>query len=132
MSTANQALSANALTPLLRSSLNSPLGTTLLLDSDITDSSLLLQTNGINSFYVDKYANVGINTTSPGTQLEIASANGACLRLRYGATANFSSLFMDTSGNLSINPSGAEVNTNQNFNITAHNGSTAGLKLEEH
>jgi hypothetical protein len=129
MSTANQALSGNALTPLLRSSINSPLGTTLLLDSDIANSSLLLQTGGINSLYIDQYANVGINTTSPGTQLEIASANGACLRLRYGATANFSSLFMDSSGNLSINPSGTEVSTNQNFNISAHNGTTIGLKL---
>ncbi len=128
MSSSSQPLSGNTITPLLRSSLNS-LTTNVILDSDAAHSSLLVQTGGISSLYIDKYANVGINTTSPGTQLEVASANGSCLRLRYGATSALSNIFMNSSGFLSLNTSGGEVNTNGDFNITAHNGSTAGLKL---
>ncbi len=128
MSSSSQPLSGNTITPLLRSSLNS-LITNVILDSDAADSSLLVQTGGASSLYIDKYANVGINTTSPGTQLEVASANGSCLRLRYGATSALSNIFMNSSGFLSLNTSGGEVNTNGDFNITAHNGSTTGLKL---
>ena len=128
MSSNNQPLSGNGLTPLQRSSLNS-LITNIILDADSTNSSFLIQTGNNSSFYIDKYSNVGINTTSPGTQFEVASANGACLRLRYGSTTAYSNIFMNSSGYLSLNPSGGEVNTNGNLNLTAHDGSTTGLKL---
>ena len=128
MSSNNQPLSGNSFTPIQRSSLNS-LITSIILDSDTGDSSFLIRTGNNSSFYIDKFSNVGINTTSPGTQLEVASANGSCLRLRYGATSALANIYVSSGGNLSLNPSGGELNTNGNFNITAHNGSTSGLLL---
>ena len=128
MSSNNQPLSGNSFTPIQRSSLNS-LITSIILDSDPGDSSFLIRTGNNSSFYIDKFSNVGINTTSPGTQLEVASANGSCLRLRYGATSALANIYVSSGGNLSLNPSGGELNTNGNFNITAHNGSTSGLLL---
>ncbi len=131
MSNNNQPLSGNSIIPIQRTSLNSLL-TNLILDSDSGNSSLLVQTGSITSFYIDKYANVGINTTSPGAQLEISSANGSCLRLRYGtSTTSYSNIFMNSNGNLSINPntSGSEINTTASLNLANHNGSTVGLKL---
>lgn len=128
MSSNNQPLSGNSFVPIQRSSLNS-LITSIILDSDTANSSFLIRTGDNSSFYIDKYSNVGINTTSPGTQLEVASANGSCLRLRYGATSALANVYVSSGGNLSLNPSGGELNTNGNFNISAHNGSTTGLML---
>ena len=128
MSSNNQPLSGNSFVPIQRSSLNS-LITSIILDSDTANSSFLIRTGDNSSFYIDKYSNVGINTTSPGTQLEVASANGSCLRLRYGATSALANIYVSSGGNLSLNPSGGELNTNGNFNISAHNGSTTGLML---
>ncbi len=128
MSANNQPLSGNSLTPLLRPSLNS-LSTNIILDSDSGNSSLLVQTGSITSFYIDKYANIGINTTSPGAQLEVASSNGACLRLRYGATSAVGNITMGSSGIMTLVTSGGEISTASSLNLSAHDGSTIGLKL---
>ena len=131
MSDNNQPLSGNTITPLQRVSLNSAL-TNLVLDSDLGNSSLIVRTGSIPSFYIDKFSNVGINTTTPGAQFEIASNNGSCMRLRYGSsTSSFTNIFMTSSGNLSINPntSGSEINTTASLNISNHNGASIGLKL---
>ena len=131
MSDNNQPLSGNTITPLQRVSLNSAL-TNLVLDSDSGNSSLIVRTGSIPSFYIDKFSNVGINTTTPGAQFEVASNNGSCVRLRYGAsTTSFTNIFMSSSGNLSINPnaSGSEISTTASLNIVNHNGASIGLKL---
>lgn len=131
MSINNQSLSNNPIVPLQRVGLHTTL-TNLILDSDSTDSSLLVETNSNVSLYIDKYSNIGINTSNPTAQCEIASSNGSCLRLRYGSsTTAFANIFMNTNGNLSINPntSGSEINTSASINLSNHNGSTTGLKL---
>jgi hypothetical protein len=131
MSSNNQPLSNNTIIPLQRASLNSTI-TNLVLDSDSGNSSLVVRTGDISSLYIDKFSNVGINTTSPGAQLEISSANGSCLRLRYGtSTTAFANIFTTLAGNLTLDPQAAtgEVVTSKSLNISAHNGSTVGLKL---
>ncbi len=114
-------------TPSVLTSLTSSI-TRILYDID-NISSFSLQTGGIFSIYVDRYANVGINTTSPATQLEVSSLNGSCLRLRYKNTSAYSDLFMNNSGHLIISPSGSETIINNNLNLIDHNGSSIGLKL---
>ncbi len=110
MSSNTQPLSNNPLVPLQRSSINS-LTTNVILDSDTGNSSLVVKTGTTNSLYIDKYSNVGINTNSPGSQLEVASANGACLRLRYGTTPTaYSNIFMASNGNLVISSNSGLVN----------------------
>ncbi len=111
-----------------RSSITSAISK-VILDADAINSSFLVQTGGNVSMYIDRYANVGINTTSPGAQLEVASVNGACFRIRYGSTTAHADIFINSSGFLSLNPSGGELNTSGNLNIFEHNGSTIGLKL---
>ena len=131
MSSNNQPLSGSSITPIQRVSLNS-LITNLVLDSDSGNSSLIVQTGSATSLYIDKFANVGINTTNPGSQLEVASNNGSCLRLRYGtSTTAFANIFLTSGGNLAINPntSGSDITTTASLNLTNHNGSTTGLKL---
>ncbi len=131
MSSNSQPLSGNAIPPLQRVSLNS-LITNLVLDADSGNSSLVVRTGSNTSFYIDKYSNVGVNTTSPGAQFEVASANGSCVRLRYGASSTaFANIFMTSLGNLSINPNtaGSEIVTSASLNLSGHNGTSTGLKL---
>ena len=70
---------------------------------------------------------VGINTTSPSKQVEINSSSGDCLRLTNndsdGLATNFTDLLVSSGGDLTITPSGG------NINISTHNGTNAGLKL---
>lgn len=70
---------------------------------------------------------IGINTSSPTKQVEINSATGDCLRLTYndsdGSAANYVDILVSSSGDLTLTPSGGDVN------ISSHNGSTTGLKL---
>ena len=107
--------------------------TNVVLDQDEGNSSFVVHTGGLTSLYIDKYGNTGINTTSPSSQLEIASNNGSCLRLRYGNTPsnNFTDIFMTSSGNLLISPNTPEskIATSSSLDLTNHNGSTIGLKL---
>lgn len=103
--------------------------TSINLDIDGTNSSFLVQSNNVGFMYIDAYANVGINNVAPAYQLDVASANGACLALRYGNTETKSFLTVSNTGNLSISVSGTEINTTANLNVISHNGSTAGLML---
>lgn len=69
----------------------------------------------------------GINSTSPAKQVEINSTTGDCLRLTYndntGSATNYTDISVSSSGNLSLTPSGGDLD------VTTHNGSTHGLKL---
>jgi enhancing lycopene biosynthesis protein 2 len=71
--------------------------------------------------------NVGIGTTSPDKKVEINSSTGDCLRLTYddadGTANNYVDILVTSSGDLTLTPSGS------NIDITTHNGSTTGLKL---
>lgn len=70
---------------------------------------------------------IGINTTTPGKQVEINSSTGDCLRLTYndadGSSVNYADFLVTSSGDLTITPSGGSLN------ISSHNGSNLGLKL---
>ena len=70
---------------------------------------------------------VGVGTTAPDKKLEINSTTGDCLRLTYndadGSATNYTDLLITNGGDLTITPSGGDVN------ISSHNGSTTGLKL---
>ena len=107
--------------------------TNVVLDTDTNNSSLIVQTGGSPSLYIDKYGNTGINTTSPNSQLEIVSTNGSCLRLRHGLTSltAFADLFMTSDGNLSINPNtiGSKITTTASLDLVNHDGTNYGLKL---
>ncbi len=128
MSTNSQPLSGNITTPLQLVGLNT-LSTNLVLDAENGNSSFTVQTGSNTSLYIDKYSNVGINTKSPGAQLEVASANGACLRLRYGtSTTAYANIFMTNTGDLAINPTG-DITTTGSLDLAGHDGSTTGLKL---
>ncbi len=130
MSSNNQPLNGT-INPLQRVSLNS-LITNLVLDADSGNSSLLVQTGSTTSLYIDKFANVGLNTSSPTAQFEVVSNNGACMRLRYGSSSTaYANIFMTSSGNLSIgsNAAGSEVVCSSSLNLTSHNGTSSGLKL---
>lgn len=70
---------------------------------------------------------IGINTTTPAKQVEINSTTGDCLRLTNndadGSALNFADLLVSSSGDLTVTPSGG------NINISTHNGTDKGLKL---
>lgn len=72
---------------------------------------------------------IGINTTTPSKQVEINSATGDCLRLTNndadGSALNFADLLVSSSGDLTVTPSGG------NINISTHNGTDKGLKLND-
>jgi len=86
-----------------------------------------LSNNLSNINNVQTTGTLGINTTTPGRQVDINSANGECLRLTYndsnGAAVNFVDFLVSSTGDLSLTPSGG------NLNITTHNGTDKGLKL---
>lgn len=103
--------------------------TNVILDADIVNSSLLVKTGGSNAFYIDKYGNAGFNTTSPGAQIEVASSNGSCMRMRYGASEFYADMFLSNTGDISINASAGDVKTNASLNLVGHDGATIGLKL---
>lgn len=70
---------------------------------------------------------IGINTSAPNRQVEINSATGNCLRLTYndsdGSATNYVDFLVSSSGDLTLTPSGGDIN------ISSHNGSTTGLQL---
>ncbi len=67
MSTNTQSLSWSTINPLQKIGLNTSL-TNFVLDADNGNSSVTIQTGSNTSLHIDKYANVGINTKSPGWQ----------------------------------------------------------------
>ena len=108
---------------------------TSLLSSLINDAengSFMITTGSSPSLFIDRYSNIGINTTNPTSQLEVASTNGSCIRLRYGSSSTaYANIFMSSNGNLAINPkkAGSEITTTSSINLIGHDGSTTGLKL---
>lgn len=102
--------------------------TCLVLDA-VNGRSCLIRTSNDAMMYVDAYGNVGINTTSPSTQLQVVSDNGACLRLSNSAGAVDCDMSVDDAGNLTISPDGLGVTMSKSMNIMGHNGRDAGLYL---
>ena len=105
--------------------------TGIFLDVDQVNSSILVKTNDTNAAYIDKFQNVGINTTAPGAQLDVNSASGSCIQVTYNNSANKANFGVSSDGKLSFSTSGGEVNIDSasDFNIKSHNGTTTGLKL---
>ncbi len=66
--------------------------------------------------------------TCPCTQLDIASENGACLRLRNLHSGNKADLFVNGNGDLLLSPDN-QIVSDRSFNIACHDGQTNGLKL---
>jgi hypothetical protein len=71
--------------------------------------------------------NIGIGTTAPDKTLEINNATGQCLRLTYndanGSATNYVDLLVSSSGDLTITPSGGDINLG-----TANLATTGALK----
>jgi len=105
--------------------------TGLYLDADSVNSSFLIQTNNTNAVYIDKFHNVGINTVAPASQLDVNSADGACIQLTYNNSSNKANINVASDGKMSLIASGSEVNVDaaSDFNIKSHNGTSTGLKL---
>jgi hypothetical protein len=101
---------------------NSTLTGTLGVTGATTLSSTLAVTG--NSVLT---GSLGVGTSAPDKKVEINSATGDCLRLTYddadGTATNYTDLLVSSTGNLTLTPSGGDVN------ISSHNGSTTGLKL---
>lgn len=109
--------------------LNSQL-TTLIFDSDDGASSFLVRTGQTSAMYIDQFANMGINTTSPGAQLDILSANGSCLRLRNGSSSSaVANLSVGSAGRLTLDASGLSLSSASTVDVATHDGSTKGLSL---
>ena len=119
--------------PFAVSSLTGPdAHTGIYLDADQTNSSVLITTNDTPAMYIDKFQNMGINTISPAAQLDVNSSSGSCIQLTYnGSDTNKANISVTSDGKLVLSAGGSEVNvdTTTNFNIKSHNGSTAGLML---
>ena len=66
--------------------------------------------------------NLGINTSSADKQAEINSSTGDCLRLTYndnnGSAVNYSDFLVSNTGDLTLTPSGANLNISSALNVT--------------
>jgi hypothetical protein len=91
------------------------------------DDNLRFFNDGVESMRLTAVGLMGLGTSAPDKKLEINSATGDCLRLTYndndGSATNYVDLLVTSGGNLTITPSGGDIN------ISSHNGSTTGLKL---
>jgi hypothetical protein len=78
------------------------------------DASGNLAQDNANLFWDDANNRLGIGTTGPDKALEINHATGANLRLTYndsnGTAANYVDFSVSSSGDLTITPSGGDVN----------------------
>lgn len=106
--------------------------TGVYFDADATNSSILLKTADTAALYVDKFQNVGINTTAPSAQLDVNRANSSHVQLTYnGSSTVKANLGVSSDGKLVLAPGGSEVTvaTGSSLNIKSHNGSNMGLML---
>ena len=99
-----------------------------MLDADGTNNSILCSIDGNSSIYIDKFNNVGINTTSPFAQLDIKSSDGMCIRLGRDE-AIYTDMSISPTGDFIITPSGSTIVLNNSLDIQIHNGSSVGLFL---
>ena len=101
---------------------NSTLTGTLGVTGATTLSSTLAVTG--NSVLT---GSLGVGTSAPDKKVEINSSTGDCLRLTYndadGTATNYADMLISSAGDLTITPSGG------NLNLSSHNGITTGLKL---
>jgi len=99
------------------------------------DNNLRFINNSSESMRLTSTGKLGVNTTSPSKQVEINASSGDVLRLTYnnnnGTATNYSDFSMSSSGNLTILSSGLTtfIDSTNNFDISGHNGSSLGLKL---
>jgi hypothetical protein len=66
--------------------------------------------------------NLGINTSAANKQVEINNSTGDCLRLTYndnnGSATNYTDFLVSSSGDLTLTPSGANLNISSALNVT--------------
>jgi hypothetical protein len=106
--------------------------TGIFLDADQTNSSVLIKTADTPAMYIDKFQNMGINTTAPSAQLDVNSASSSHIQLTYnGSATSKAQIGVSSDGKLLLTPGGSEVSidSTSSLNIKGHNGSNAGLML---
>ncbi len=94
-------------------------------DVDKVNSSCLIRTENNKSVYIDKYANVGINTGSPSRQLEIVSNDGSCLRMKHGISNLSTDIYVDENGTLKVSPEGLALEVDGSVKINNSTNSTS-------
>ncbi len=106
--------------------------TGMYFDADQSNSSILLKTADTAAMYIDKFQNMGINTTSPNAQLDVNSASSAHIQLTYnGSSTVKANIGVSSDGKLLLTPGGSEVaiDATSSLNVKSHNGSNLGLML---
>ena len=99
------------------------------------DDNLRFFNAGSETMRLTSTGTMGLGTNAPDKQLEINSSTGDCLRLTHndanGSATNYVDFSVSSSGNLTLNSSGDTIfiHTSDNLDITGHNGSSLGLKL---
>jgi len=104
----------------------------LLLVANAGNSAFVVNTDSTPALFVDSNTKVGVNTLTPGAQLEVESEDGACLRLRRtGDVTECVNISVNSGGDLAIEPqsSGSKITTTSSLDIVNHNGSSVGLKF---
>lgn len=106
--------------------------TGMYFDVDQSNSSNLLKTADTAAMYIDKFQNMGINTTAPNAQLDVNSASSAHIQLTYNGSETIkANIGVSSDGKLLLAPGGSEVSIDatSSLNIKSHNGSNLGLML---
>jgi hypothetical protein len=99
------------------------------------DDNLRFFNNGNENMRLTKLGLMGLGTSAPDKKLEINSATGDVLRMTYddadGSAVNYADMTISADGKLTINSSGNEtiIHSSDSLNISGHDGSTLGLKL---
>jgi UDP-3-O-[3-hydroxymyristoyl] glucosamine N-acyltransferase len=99
------------------------------------DDNLRFFNDGAETMRLTSTGLLGIGTNAPDKQVEINSSTGDCLRLTYndpnGSATNYVDFSVSNTGNLTLNSSGNTIfiDSSDNFDISGHDGSSLGLKL---